>query len=848
MATQTTLSPLMRQYFAIKNQFPDALILFQVGDFYELFFADAQKAAAFLGIVLTQRGILGDEPIPLCGVPRHTCEHYIAKLVKGGFRVVVCDQLEVAQAGKLVERGVTHVFTPGTLIDSKLIENKSPHYLCAVIIVDGVIGLLFYEMLSGMVYVTHFDYSEKKLDAELLSFMPQEVLVAPGATGKQLEQICRQRALITTIVNDTLTPSDLEQWYASFDRLAGQGDSLELANRSVLALLGGYIKKHAPYSFATQKTLLRYQPDNFLQLDAATQKNLELIHNSYDGSATHTLFQVIDQAVTGMGSRLLKKWLLRPLVDEQLIEKRLDRVEFFVKNSFDRTLVRASLKKIGDIERTLGRMVLRKASIGDYTALKESLAEIPSLHSYGSFDMHLLTQAYTLLTRTLNSDTQVPYKIAVGYDGELDRLRQLATQGMQAIFELERKEQQKSGIGTLKIRYSQAAGYAIEIGKASAEQAPAYYVKMQSLTNRDRFTTQELKDLEYDIMRAESMSQELEHNFFATFVRDLEFFLPGLRTIAVMLAELDAFVALAHAATCYQWNRPSFTHHGTFTIQQGRHPIVEQRMHVADGTGAQSFVPNETTLEPGHRTWIITGPNMGGKSTYLRQNALIAILAQMGSFVPARKAVVPLFDRIFTRIGAGDHLAEGKSTFLVEMEETALICKEATNKSLVILDEVGRGTSTYDGLALAQAIVEYLHEVSRPLCLFATHYHELTDLARTLTGVACYHAASKPVGDSVMLLHKIMPGVAQGSFGIQVAIAAQLPEVVIQRARLLLSHFSSHGVSYPAPNGQVAGDYFRSDLSGPSDALQIKQQLDDLDMDNLSPRQAYDFLYKLKNP
>lgn len=837
MTIDSSLTPLMRQYFDIKNQFPDALLFFQVGDFYELFFADAQKASAFLGIVLTQRGTLHNEPIPLCGVPRHTVEHYIVKLIKGGFRIVICDQLEAPQPGRIVERGVTQVFTPGTLVDSKLLESKSAHYLSSLIIHEGRIAVAFYEILTSSIYLTEFDYDEKKLDAELIAFMPQEVLIQATNTGKQLDNWCKQRALITTVVHEAFLSSAAEQWLAGLDRL-DTSITLTPGHLKALELMGAYIQKNAPHSFDVRKQLLLYRAEDFLQLDAVTQKNLELVQNNHDHSDTHTLFQVVDQTVTGMGARLLKKWLLRPLLDRPRIEKRLDRVEFFIKNSFDRNELRACLKKIGDLERVVGRLMVRKAQLSDYRSLLESIAEISLLQKFISYDKPLLGQLYDLLTRAINSDTHTQWKIAAGYHSELDRLRTLSTQGMQAVFELERKEQQKSGINTLKIRYSQAAGYAIEVTKAQSESVPGYYIKMQSLTNRDRFTTQELKDLEYDINRAESSGLELENQLFSAVVNHVEAYIPLLRKISQDLAELDLFTGLAHVATLYHWTRPTFTDERGIFIQHGRHPVIEARMRLA--ATMQTFVPNDTHLTFEQRTWIITGPNMGGKSTFLRQTALITILAHMGSFVPAACVRLSLVDRIFTRIGAGDHLAEGKSTFLVEMEETALICQNATERSLVILDEVGRGTSTYDGLALAQAIVEYLNQTVQPLCLFATHYHELTYLADTLPGIACYHAASKSQGDTVTLLHKILPGVAEGSFGIQVACAAQLPKPIIARARVLLAHYTQvqhqqEDIFLPQKNTEISKE------SDKRYAL-----LDELDLDALSPRQAYDILCRLK--
>ncbi len=831
MATETTLTPLMRQYFAIKDRFSDALVFFQVGDFYELFFDDAHKASHFLGIVLTQRGTMNNEPIPLCGVPRHTVEHYIVKLIKGGFRVVICDQLEAPQPGKIVERGVTQVFTPGTLTDAKLLDSKSAHYIAALLVHEGSLFLAFYEMLAATVYVTSFEYDEKKLDAELAVFMPREILVEATPSGKQLAQWCTQRSFITTTVTDSFLREQAELWASSCQRISDV--ALPAGQQQVFDLLGNYISKHAPHSLSTHKNLLVYQAQDFMQIDAATQKNLELVANAHDGSTEHTLFHVLDQAMTGMGSRLIKKYILRPLIDRALLEKRLDKVAFFAQNSLDRQEVRACLKKIGDLERVVGRLVLRKGQVGDYKSVRDALEHVGQLNKYCTADLNKLPALYSLLMHALNSNHTVDWKIGAGYHSELDRLRALSAQGMQAIFELERQEQQKSGIATLKIRYSQAAGYAIEVSKGQAGSVPAHYIKLQSLTNRDRFTTQELKDLEYDMSRAESESVALENQLFTALMREVEDYLPVLKSLVQDLAEIDCFAALAQAAVTQHWVRPTFTEQPEMLIQQGRHPVVQARMFAAS-----QFVPNDAQLTQAQKTWIITGPNMGGKSTYLRQTALIALLAQMGSFVPASQAVLPLLDHIFTRIGAGDHLAEGKSTFLVEMEETALICHKATEKSLVILDEVGRGTSTYDGLSLAQAIVEYLHEKIKPFCLFATHYHELTASVQQMPGIVCYHAASKQVGDRVILLHKILPGVAEGSFGIQVAIAAQVPSAIIQRARVLLSQYAH---ALPVATTPKEPGCFQ-----PSSFDKRCELLDAVNLDDLSPRQAYDLLCRLK--
>ena len=819
------LTPLMRQYFDIKKEFPDALLLFQVGDFYELFFEDAHKAAAFLGIVLTQRGTLGDQPIPLCGVPRHTVDHYLVKLVKGGFCVVICDQLEPAQHGKVVDRGVTQIYTPGTLTDAKLIDSKSPHYLAATALVEGVGGCLVYEMRTGQLFMTQFAYSEQKLDAELGAFMPRETVVAETNTGAQLAQVLQARNCLVTVQQMPFTPPDaFGAWYNSLE-LSHQSRSLE----QTLLVLYTYLAKNAPTTLTMQPQVRVYDAQEFLQLDAATQRNLELIINAYDGTSQNSIFSCIDDAVTAMGSRKIKKWLIWPLRDQPLIEQRLDQVQQYVHNTLVREKIRDTLKKIGDLERTIGRMILKRAQHADYVALCNSLKELPACAPYLNLPMPPYQAVFSLLSRALNVDSTVAWKITSGYHDELDRLRSLSQQGMHLIFALEQKEQQLTGINTLKIRYSNAAGYAIELSKAYADAIPARYMKSHSLTTRDRYTTQELKDLEYDLSRAESASLELEQQIYHQFTLAVAQYLPDLKRLSESLSDLDVFTSFAHTAVTQRFVRPQFG--DTLTITGGRHPIVEQRMRARRLNS--SFIPNDTALSRELSTWIITGPNMGGKSTYLRQVAVISLLAHIGSFVPAQAATIPLLDRIFTRIGSGDSLAEGKSTFLVEMEEAANICQYATPQSLVILDEIGRGTSTYDGMALAQAILEFLHDVRKPLCLFATHYHELTVLAER-PGIACYHAATLRRGDEIILTHKILPGAAEGSFGLQVAQSAHLPAQIITRARELLAELPNAPVNY-----QVS-------LAPAVRAPDCLQKITSIDLDTISPRQAYDILAQLQ--
>lgn len=902
------LTPLMRQYHDIKNKFPDTLLFFQVGDFYELFFSDAHKASAFLGIMLTKRGTVGTEPIPLCGVPVHTVDHYILKLVRGGFRVALCDQLTKPQPGKIVERGVTRVFTPGTLTDMHMLQEKSASYIAAFCSsqatdfsseatrfsgettrlsstpvplpnpkkyaenrhsCDGTAtrGLVFAELLTGQIFVTVLDAQDEKMtEAELARFMPDEILLPATKAGQTDDLFLKKRGYCTTLCagefgqhgicapapnaktgkcvheqSESQAPTAREE--SIRENYAGQASCLsqnqepdehkhmqekvsaaceesnELhawitrngtpavcafiagspAATAAIGLLYTYLKKNFPLGLEQCKQIFIYGSDDFLILDASTQRNLEITANLHDGTSTHTLLGVLDEASTSMGSRRIKKWLVRPLRKKESVEQRLDAIDAFLAHAAAHEQIRTALKQIGDLERVVGRIALKRAALPDYISLMHALEIIADLTPVlTGFDqatlVHLLlskitdfTDLYMLLRASLNDNTEQPFLIKPGYHAELDRLRSILENSARAVIELEHREQEALGIASLKIRYNKAHGYGIEITKTHLALVPAHYIRLQTLTNRERYTIQDLKDLEYDIQRARAGVDELEQEVFQDICTHVFQAVHALKKCADALAHLDALAGLAQCAHLHNYVRPVMTDRRDIMIQNGRHPVVESCMQ------GQTFIPNDLHLTDQESLLIITGPNMGGKSTYLRQAALICIMAQAGSFVPASRAELPVLDRIFTRIGAADHVAAGKSTFLVEMEEAALICSRATDKSLVILDEVGRGTSTYDGLALARAIIEYIYTHIRARCLFATHYHELTTLTEKYPGMGAYNASSTETAEGVLLLHKIVKGKSDGSFGIEVARQAGLPLAVITRAKEILAHIKEQG-------------------------------------------------------
>ncbi|TET06257.1 DNA mismatch repair protein MutS [Candidatus Dependentiae bacterium] len=884
------LTPLIQQYFAIKERYHDMLLFFQVGDFYELFFDDAKKASAFLGIALTKRGTCNGKPVPLCGVPIHAVDHYLSKLIRGGFKVAVCDQLEEPKPGKVVERGVTQVFTPGTLTDSNLLDEKSASYLFSFFPTEKQWGLLFGELLTAQLFATILpSTSQKLLDAELSRFFPDEIILPALQNVHSLHSFFRQRGYFISVMPfdsyDKQLLENTQQWvqrqfkpevYAQLE-----------ANHTLLlsfSLFHHYLKKYQEVALAQFSTVNFYQPDDYLFLDAATQSNLELLKNSQDGGRKNTLFAVLDSAVTSMGSRMIKKWLVRPLVNQEAIEQRLDSVEIILQHIVLMQQLEELLSKIGDIERIVGRITLGRAGVNDYLLICNALSYIPALkqllQSHGqnsllvsiAVSMQNFTTLIQLLKAALNDDSDQARIIKRGFDKYLDELCDLVEHGNQQFIMLEQREQKKTGIASLKVGYNQVHGYYIEVTKPNLRLVPDYYIRRQTLSGKERFITQELQEFEHKVLAARSEIETVEKEVFDRVKREVLLYSNGLRKLSWAISHLDALLGFARVAYNNGYIRPTFNDRCDIIIKAGRHPVVERVL-------TANFISNDVQLTNEESLWIVTGPNMGGKSTYLRQVALICIMAQCGSFVPAKEAHLALLDRIFTRIGAGDNVAEGKSTFLVEMEETATICTQATPNSLVILDEVGRGTSTFDGLALAQAVVEYIYKVIQAKCLFATHYHELTLLKDYFPGIVSYYAASKKTSKGVLFLYTITKGVADGSFGIEVAKLAQLPEAVIKRAQEVLwvlttaeEHQSEAIVGSlgslkkdrktkvkKEDNVVFSGAYEQlmqenSDLKASVGKIceKIKQYerrialLEKIDFDELSPKQAFDLLWRFK--
>ncbi len=849
-------TPLMQQYGEIKIDYPDTLLFFQVGDFYELFFDDAKQAAAFLGIALTARGKNKGEPIPLCGVPLHAIDHYLAKLVKGGFKVALCDQLEDPKPGTIVKRGVKQVLTPGTLTDSKLLDERSASYLFSFFPAGNSWGLVFTELLTAQIFITAVAAgSEKLLEAELIRFFPDEILIPSNEHTKEFQTYFKRLGYFTTVVHENDQHVDAHVWaqkqfpHATYTQL-----KTDEAMQQALFYFYAYMAKHQRSSLDQFTSLYFYKPDDFLIMDAATQRNLELVKNLHDSTSTNTLFSIMDRAQTAMGSRMLKKWVLRPLVKKEAIVQRQDVIALCCSNITLMNTLEQLLRAIGDSERVIGRIALQRATVFDYMALSRMLCSIPQLKTIVFEHKQIVLMRIIadhlgefnalsdLLMHALHDEPSTTMIIKQGFDEKLDRMRLLINNSNEKISSLELVEQKTTGINSLKIRYNAVQGYYIEVTNTHRDAIPARYRRLQTLVGRERFITPELQMLQHDIESARKDIVNYETVLFDGIKNEVAVHIAALRKSAHAIAHIDALLALGQLAYDNGYVRPECSENRDIIIIKGRHPVVEQSL-------STSFVPNDTFLTDEQSLWIITGPNMGGKSTYLRQVALISVMMHVGSFIPAKSAKIALLDRIFTRLGASDNVAEGKSTFLVEMEETAMICTQATVKSLVILDEVGRGTSTFDGLAIAQAVVEYIFTTIGARCLFATHYHELTQLEQACPGIAVYQAASKKTSAGIIFLYTIIKGIADGSFGIEVAKLAQLPPAVIKRSAALVELFSSGSSGAIVPAIRVDYEQKESAVQHQHNhkAEKMMELLQQVDFDALSPKRAFDLLWELKD-
>lgn len=864
----STLTPMMQQYLRVKMEHPHSLMFYRMGDFYELFFDDAHKASKLLGITLTHRGKTSGKPIPMAGVPYHAAEGYLARLVKKGETVVICEQIGEVTGKGPVERGVVRIITPGTLTDDALLNSHQSSNLVSLCLQQNQIGIALLDLSAGIFKVQQMEYLPEQLTIELSRLMPSEIVVDEDIVDPNIiEQVKKQlNCPVTKRPNVDFNLNNAQKTLCdqfAVSTLSGFGiDHLPLAKAAAAALIH--------YAKETQKTALPHirsiqleQSSDFIALDPVTRRNLELVEPLFEHGTS--LFQLINDCQTAMGSRLLSRTLMQPLRDTVLLDARLDAIQTLIQG-YHESPVRLVLKEISDIERVLSRVALGSARPRDLVQLRQACAQIPYLRhalqpivstlqstliqslneELGDFHgLHQrLMQAIVENPPVLLRDGNV---IAEGFDSELDELRKIRDHAGQFLIDLEIKERQESGIPTLKIGYNRVSGYYIELTRAQAEQAPEHYIRRQTLKNAERYITPELKSFEDKVLSSESRALAREKMLFEMLLDELRQDIAQLQMMSSAIAQIDLLANFAHQARLRNWARPEYSPEIGIKITAGRHPVVEALSKTA-------FTPNDTLLDYNHRLAIITGPNMGGKSTYMRQTALIALLGYCGSYVPAQTAVLGPIDRVFTRIGSADDLSTGKSTFMVEMTETSQILHHATSQSLVLMDEVGRGTSTYDGLSLAWACVLDLSKRIKCLCLFATHYFELTELSKE-SGVDNYHVTAKEMNGNLILLHKVQQGPASQSHGLQVAKLAGIPANVIKEAqnRLRILEKQQHknvnlavqdDLFSPATNSSEPEVIERViEVEKPSAALEL---LRSIDVDNLTPRQALEQLYALK--
>ncbi len=841
-------TPMMQQYLRIKADHPDTLVFYRMGDFYELFFDDAKKAAQILDITLTQRGQSAGEPIPMAGIPYHAAEGYIAKLLRHSESVAICEQIgDPATSKGPVERKVVRIVTPGTVTDEALLEDRKDNLLVALHVADSKFGIAALDVTSGRFVLQQLDSADTML-SEIERLDPAELLVSEDIA---LLQALKQRKGICKRPPWHFEPDSARQLvlnqFNTHD-LSGFGcENMPMAIAAAGCLLQ-YVKDTQQSALPHIQGIRVEKNSDGIQLDAASRRNLELDTHP-TGELRYTLFGVLDKTVTAMGSRCLRRWINRPLRDQAILQNRYSAIESLLS---ERLLddVRNQLNAVGDIERISSRLALKSARPRDLIVLRNTLDVLPALQpllsNTDSPELMRLAEQLTeqpelsaLLQRAIIDNPPVLIRdggvIAPGYHAELDELRNLSRNADQFLLDMEEREKTATGISGLKVNYNRVHGYYIEISRLHAEKVPAHYHRKQTLKGVERYITEELKTFEDKVLSAKEKSLAFEKLLYDQLLNKLGESLTDLQQCAQGLAELDVLAAFAERAETLNLTRPQLTDKPGIDIEGGRHPVVEQVSEIP-------FVANDLKLSPQRRMLIITGPNMGGKSTYMRQAALIVLIAHIGCYVPAKAATIGPVDKIFTRIGASDDLAGGRSTFMVEMSETANILHNATEQSLILMDEIGRGTSTFDGLSLAWACADHLAKVTKAYTLFATHYFELTTLADEQKPIHNVHLDAMEYGDKIVFLHAVKDGPASQSYGLQVASLAGVPATVIDKAKLKLQHLENNTYyQNQTESGNQQLDLFATQECHPAVCL-----IEELDPDNLSPRQALDTLYRLK--
>ncbi|MBF0252989.1 MAG: DNA mismatch repair protein MutS [Candidatus Omnitrophica bacterium] len=866
------LTPMMIQYMSIKEANKDSILFFRLGDFYEMFFDDALEASRILHITLTSRGKTEDKKIPMCGVPYHAADNYIARLVKSGRKVAICEQVEdVSPEKKIVKREVVRIITPGTFIADNILESSVNQYLASISFDGDCYALAYTDISTGEFKVTSVNDKEK-LASEIYKIAPSECIVPESfVKTPEYKNIKELEVGVITRLDDwffdkSYAEKNLKEHFKVKD-LAGYGINEQ---DNVIGAAGALIK----YLRDTQKNDLTnitsisyYKLENHMTLDWNSHRNLELVHSMEDFSRKGTLLEVMDRTKTPMGKRLLRKWILNPLVEVEAIHLRLNTVEYFNDNTSLRKTIREYLDDIYDVDRLSNKVCIGSSNARDVRALWASLKSIESLkknipeklpeklsdikNKIGDFD-----DVINMIDKCLIEEPPLMIKdggiIKDGYDKELDELRKIAKGGKDWLLELQKKEIERTGINSLKVGYNRVFGYYIEVTKTNMNLVPDNYIRKQTLTSGERFITEELKEYESKIIGALDNIKKIEYDLFNELRSNLSAYTENIKKTADLISELDVILSFAETASILSYVKPDVNNGSEIVIKDGRHPVLETLLK------NKEFVPNDLDMNPEEsRMFIITGSNMAGKSTYIRQAALITIMAQMGSFVPAGYASIGIVDRIFTRVGASDRLYRGMSTFMVEMLETANILNNATQRSLIILDEIGRGTSTYDGVSIAWSVVEYLYEhFQGAKTLFATHFHEITELADSMPGIKNFNMAIREWKDEIIFLYKVAPGSCDESFGVHVAKLAGMPKEVVSRARNILSNLQKESIRgrikhkfEPDSLSKVESKKTEKQLdlfSIDSELYDIIDKIKNIDINNLTPIQALEKLLELK--
>ncbi|ABP67632.1 DNA mismatch repair protein MutS [Caldicellulosiruptor saccharolyticus DSM 8903] len=849
------LTPMMQQYMEIKQRVKDCILFFRLGDFYEMFFDDAIIASKELEIALTARDCGNNEKAPMCGVPYHSAHSYIAKLIEKGYKVAICEQVEDPKLAKgVVKREITRIITPGTFIDENF--SKANNFICCVARVESDFALTFVDISTGEMYACLIENDIQKMINEISKYAPSEILISH--LDNELYEVIREN------YNSFVQRIEFIEIDRCYDLIDKQMQITNINDKVALSVgnLLNYLVDTQKISFNYIKKFEFYRVQNYLQIDLSTKRNLELTESIIARSKKNSLFGILDQAKTSMGSRLIKKWLERPLIDVVEINRRLDAVEELYNNFPLLMQIEGLLEGIYDIERLSSKFAYKSINAKDLLSLKKSIEVLPRLKELlGEFKSPLLKElyneldtledVYSLIDSSINEDAPVGLKeggiIKDGFNDHVDRLRNISKNSKELLIQYEEKERNLTGIKNLKIGYNKVFGYYIEVTKSNYSLVPERYIRKQTLANAERYVTEELKKLEDEIINAEQKLVELEYELFCQIRDKIESQIERIQKTASCIAIIDALCSFAHIAIDNRYTKPIVYLGDRIYIKNGRHPVVEKMI------GYSNFVPNDTELDNDqNRVLIITGPNMAGKSTYMRQVALIVIMAQMGCFVPAEEAQIGIVDKIFSRIGASDDISSGQSTFMVEMSEVANILKNATPKSLIIFDEVGRGTSTYDGLSIAWAVLEFVADKSKigAKTLFATHYHELTELEEKISGVKNYRVDVKEEGKNIIFLRKIVRGGCDSSYGIHVARLAGIPEEVLQRAEQILKKLEEADINRKEAKRlrkEIKREFTEQIEFFSYKKDEIIEKIENLDILNITPIQALNILSELKH-